>query len=280
MKLRRLNNGLDAVRILTGEQAPELAVLDWMMPGADGLSVCRQVRERSASYVYLLLFTARDGDRDLIEALDAGADDFVTKPLNISEMQARLRSGQRILDLQERLLQATERLRLESARDQLTGLWNRTMILDLLHRELRRARQEGHLLSVVLADIDYFKKVNDTYGHAAGDAVLRITAGQMASVLRDYDFLGRFGGEEFLIVLPKCDPEKAIEVANRLRAAVSSQPVEVRDGQQITVTMSLGTACAVNCEVDAAALIAAADLALYDAKEQGRNRSVQGNTLR
>jgi diguanylate cyclase (GGDEF)-like protein len=263
-------DGQQAIEASRSADSPRLAILDWIMPGADGLAVCRAVRERGGPYVYVILLTARDRHEDMLAALDAECDDFLRKPFDSVELRARLRSGERVLDLQERLLRAQEQLRHDATHDRLTGLWNRGMIVDELEREVARAKREQHPLTIVIGDVDHFKAVNDTYGHAAGDEVLRETAKRMASVRRNYDSIGRYGGEEFLLILPGCDLQQAVPVAERVRCTVSS---EVSIGPiKWPVTISLGVASYSDTVNDAASLIAAADEALYRAKAKGRNR--------
>jgi diguanylate cyclase (GGDEF)-like protein len=264
-------DGHQAVEILMRPDGPRLAVVDWMMPGLDGLEVCRRVRQRTAPYTYVILLTARDRQEDVLAGLDAGADDFLTKPFDVVELRARLRSGERVLELQEALFAAVEALRHQATRDALTGLWNRGLVLDGLARELHRAEREERALSVIIVDLDHFKRVNDTHGHPAGDAVLRQAADRFRSALRGYDMIGRYGGEEFLIVLPGCEEARACQVAERLRKALAARPIEAA-GAVVSVTASLGLACATEPGTDSVALIKAADQALYRAKSNGRNR--------
>jgi len=264
-------NGSAAIEVLVGPDAPRLAILDWQMPGADGLAVCRAARVRADRYVYVLLLTAHDRREDLLAALDAEADDFLTKPFDIVELQARLRSGERVLALQERLLETQEALRHEATHDRVTGLWNRGMISDQLTTALQRMRREGHPIAVILADVDRFKQVNDRYGHAAGDAVLREVAARMRSVLRSYDSIGRYGGEEFLFVLPGADATVAAQIAERARQAAAASPIDI-GASSLPVTVSFGVAATREAPADPAALVADADAALYRAKAGGRNR--------
>jgi len=170
-------SGTEAWRILESADAPRLAVLDWMMPGMDGVDICRGVRSANREpYIYILLLTARTDSQDLIEGMDAGADDYLTKPFNAHELRVRLQAGRRILDLQEELLKAREALREQATHDGLTGLLNRNSILETLDDEISRATRAGHPVSVLMADLDRFKSINDTHGHLAGDAVLREAA--------------------------------------------------------------------------------------------------------
>lgn len=266
-----VGDGLSATAVLLGPDGPRVAILDWMMPGTTGLEVCRLVRERPVPYVYILLLTTRDRREDIVAGLDAGADDFLTKPFDAFELRARLRPGERIVDLQEGLIEAREALRELSIRDSLTGLWNRRMILDQLGSELSRARRDGKPLAVAIADLDHFKRVNDSFGHATGDAVLREAAKRMRSAVRDCDFIGRYGGEEFLLVLPGCDGAAGRLVAERVRGRIAAGPVQTDEGL-VPTTVSLGLAWSATAVVKSDALIDAADDALYRAKAEGRNR--------
>jgi diguanylate cyclase (GGDEF)-like protein len=267
-------DGLAAWQALQGPDAPRLAVLDWVMPGLDGLQLCRLLRQQPATpYTYLLLLTARADREDIVGGLEAGADDYLVKPIDVQELRARLRTGRRILDLQQRLLEAHEGLRHQATHDPLTGVWNRAAVLDSLDRELARGRREGRPVGLVLADVDHFKRVNDSYGHPAGDAVLREVARRLGHALRPYDTLGRYGGEEFLVVLPDCDAAGTLHLAERLRQVVRESAVDVPDGM-IPVTVSLGAASSSpGGPADAPALIWAADRALYRAKGLGRDRA-------
>ncbi len=266
-------DGAEALEALQAEGAPRLAILDWMMPGMDGVEVCRRVRAADREpYQYILLLTARTESQDLVDGMDAGADDYLTKPFNAHELRVRLRAGRRILDLQEELLRAREALREQATHDALTGILNRGAVLETLHIEADRAGRERQPLSVLIADFDHFKLVNDTHGHLAGDAVLREGARRMKSVIRSYDALGRYGGEEFLAVLPGSGRSSARSQAERLREAVAAQPFDA-GGAPIPVTCSVGIASRPALSgADVDALIREADLALYKAKKRGRNR--------
>ncbi|MEX2261956.1 MAG: diguanylate cyclase [Bryobacteraceae bacterium] len=257
---------------LRSNDPPQMALLDWGLPGIREAHLCRRIRESAGTrYVYIVLLTSVNESDGVVEALDFGADDFVTNPFDPHELRARLRTGQRLLQLEARLLSIQEALSEQAARDPLTGLLNRRAIFDIFHRELDRARREGKPLAVVMADLDRFKQVNDTYGHLGGDAVLAEAARRMKASMRSYDHVGRYGGEEFLIVLPGCDTRTGAIQAERLRQEVA-QPISV-SGEEITVTCSYGVASTADVpgwEMDT--LVRLADDALYRAKRKGRNR--------
>jgi two-component system, cell cycle response regulator len=249
-------------------------VLDWMMPGVTGPELCRLVRQRGAEpYTYILLLTSRNEKDDVVEGMDSGADDYITKPFDKHELKVRLRAGTRIVDLQEQLVTAREALRVQATRDYLTQLWNRSSILEILQRELDRSERTGTPVGVVVADLDHFKSINDTYGHFAGDAALKESARRMESSTRSYDSVGRYGGEEFLIVLPGVDAEGVRLQSERMRLGIAATPVPTQEAA-LDVTCSFGCSSGVGGRVTAEALIRAADQGLYRAKRAGRNRSV------
>jgi two-component system cell cycle response regulator len=268
-------DGTEAWEILERPDAPRLAILDWMMPGLTGLEICRKVREKGGEpYIYILLLTSKSLKEDLIQGLEAGADDYITKPFDNHELNVRLRAGRRIVELQDELLTTREALREQATHDALTRLWNRHAIFDMLHKELARGTREHSPVGVLLLDLDHFKNINDTYGHVAGDAVLRETARRMMASVRPYDGIGRYGGEEFLIILPGCDEAMTQKQAERIRNAIGKEPMNLAESSA-RVTASFGATTALpgnKCDVEQ--LIHVADEALYRAKALGRDRSV------
>jgi len=266
-------NGLLAWEILQAEDSPRLVLADWMMPGLDGPELCRRLRQTNQiDYHYVILLTSRDSKEDLLDGLNAGADDYITKPYLAQELEVRLRVGKRIVSLQKSLQEALEVQRYQAQHDPLTGLLNHGEILRILDQELQRADRQGSNLTVMMGDLDHFKQVNDTYGHVAGDAVLAEVSDRMKNNLRLYDSIGRYGGEEFLLVLPGCSQDEAVIIADRIMNSIRDNPIVFHD-QQIAVTISLGVAFNHSEPggkmVD---IIQAADTAMYQAKQNGRNR--------
>ena len=266
-------NGKEALEILSKDDPPRLAILDWMMPELDGVEVCRRVREQNREpYIYILLLTAKDTAEELIEGMEAGADEYLRKPVNTQELRVRIRAGRRIIDLQEELVRARELLRRQASRDCLTEFFNRGAMFEVLNRELKRAERESTTLSLIMTDLDHFKQINDKFGHPAGDTVLRETARRMAACVRPYDAPCRYGGEEFVIVMPGCELADAIARAEDICAQVAAAPIQVPEGL-IYVTCSVGvTATSGPGGFDSSALLHEADQALYMAKNNGRNR--------
>jgi two-component system, cell cycle response regulator len=267
-------DGARAWKILQQDFPPQLLILDWMMPVMNGLELCRKVRERNqAPYQYILLATAKDAKQDLVRGLEAGADDYLTKPFDRSELQARLRACNRILTLQDDQIRAQELLRFQATHDQLTGALNRAEIMNTLRRELGRGALAKTATGLLMLDIDYFKNINDTYGHLTGDAVLKEVTQRIIKAVRGYDSVGRYGGEEFVVVLPCCDRIQIDQGAERVRSAVDSEPILVNQSQ-VSVTVSIGASVIANGSISDAEMLAAADNALYRAKAIGRNRTI------
>lgn len=268
-----VEDGAAAWSVFADPTPPQILVADWRMPRMDGLDLCRRIRSRRAApYVYVVLVTAEDAPEALVQGFGAGADDFVAKPYRAAELLVRIRAGERLIRLQQELLAAQEELRIQATHDSLTRILNRGTILSVLARDCARAVRSGGPLSVVLADLDHFKYVNDEYGHVAGDVVLVESARRMREALRECDAIGRYGGEEFLMVLPDCDVDGAARVAERVRQSLADSPIRVL-GASIPVTGSFGVA-SYDPRRDSIATVAAADGALYRAKAEGRNRVV------
>jgi two-component system cell cycle response regulator len=272
-------DGKSAWDQLNAPEAPRIALLDWMMPGRNGVDVCREMRaNRPQPYTYILLLTAKDAKESVVEGLESGADDYLTKPFHPQELKARLRVGIRLLELEDSLVQAREAMRFKATHDALTGVWNRGTILETLEREMTRSQREGGSLGVLIGDLDHFKSVNDTYGHLTGDEVLREATARMQSCVRSYDAVGRFGGEEFLILLPGCDAAATADKAEQLRAAIGKGPVETITGP-LQITISIGAVATGDWpEENSNQVLLMIDAALYRAKEEGRNRVVMAGT--
>jgi two-component system cell cycle response regulator len=267
-----VENGMLAKDELCRQDGPRLALLDWVMPELDGPGVCREVRQKTDhSYVYMVLLTSKESKEDTVAGLESGADDYLTKPFNPEELKARLRTGQRILDLEDKLVEAREEMRFRATHDALTRLWNRGVIMDLLARELSRSHREGTNIAVILGDLDHFKKINDTHGHLVGDDVLRETSRRLLASVRSYDYIGRYGGEEFLMVLSNCDEHHAFARADQIRKAISRKPTQTATGP-LNVTMSLGLLLSKDWgSRPVGEVLNEVDTALYAAKAAGRD---------
>lgn len=274
------------------EKGADILLTDWHMPGMSGLQLCRAVRATEAiDFLYIIVFTGRVGHGSLVKALDAGANDFLTKPVNHDELLARLRNAMRIISLQADLAKrnrevllanarmaiasrdladANQRLRVLATTDDLTGFLNRREAMARLEKYWASVERNPAPLSVILLDIDRFKRFNDTYGHAVGDLVLREMTKALRKTSRSSDELCRLGGEEFLIVCPNTPEEAAAIAAERFRAAVESLELH-HDDQTLAVTISLGVAEKTPAMTGPDDVISAADEALYVAKESGRN---------
>jgi diguanylate cyclase (GGDEF)-like protein len=261
-------NGGSALRALNQPNAPRMAVVDWNMGTINGPELCRILRGRSP-YVYVVLTTAREGRKPLVEAMNSGSDGYVQKPVDPDELEAWLVAGQRIVELQDRMLRIQAELERRATHDVLTSARNRASLLEILARELKRTQRTKVHTGIVLLDIDHFKTINDTMGHPVGDEVLVEFAARCQRIVREYDVFGRYGGEEFLLVVPAGNLPDTSAVASRLLATVSKHPFATTAGP-VTVTTSAGVASTGQGYLDSDALIAAADVALYQAKRAGR----------
>ena len=285
---RLSSRGFEVETASNGEEAlervranpPHLILLDVMMPLMDGYEVSRRIKtDPTLPYIPIILVTARDSTQDKVEGLDAGADDYLTKPVNFPELEARVRSMLRIKRLQDELDEknreletANKRLRKLSITDGLTGLFNHRHVHELLHEEFERSKRTGEPLAVAMLDLDHFKRVNDTYGHPTGDVILYETAQILHDTAREIDMAGRYGGEEFVMILPGTTEAEASRFAERVRHRVAEHVF--RDGStEVRMTVSAGVASYPELDADApGTLLRRADEALYAAKEGGRNR--------
>ncbi len=283
--------GNQAWKILSREDRPQVAILDWRLPGLNGLALCRRLRAiapqtahldlesilqspvQESKYTYLVILSQKTHKEHIVKGFEAGADDFIIKPFNNEELQARVRAGIRIIELQNSLLEAQRKLRILARTDELTAILNRRAILENISTEMDRAFREKRFLSLAILDIDHFKQVNDTYGHDAGDIALKECVRRIQSIIRTYDLLGRFGGEEFIFIIPGAAPEEAFQVCERIRSEIENHPFTL-NYESITLTVSQGLALW-NSTDTLDALVKKADTALLNAKNQGRNRVIR-----
>jgi len=252
-----------------------LLVVDWMMPVMNGLELCKKIREAETShYVYIIFLSAKGEKKDIVRGFKAGADDYLTKPFDKEELFSRINVGLRVIRLEQALKAANQKLYLLATLDGLTKILNRRELLNRLKEELSQASRKRTTFYLFMLDIDHFKKVNDEYGHEAGDKVLIEVVNRIKSRLRSYDVVGRYGGEEFLIGISKADKGIAREIAERLRRCICEKPFNV-GGRDLTVSISIGLAeVKPSRNIDLEAAIRKADTALYKAKQRGRNRVV------
>jgi len=280
------SNGREALSMAL-EHRPQLIITDWIMPEMDGISFCRALREtRVGRGIYVLILTSMEDENRLVEAFEAGVDDFVVKPFSPKALRARLRAGQRVIQLQQEVESDREEIRRFAAElamtnrrlqqaalvDPLTDIPNRRYAMDRMHQEWAAADRSRHPLACMMIDVDHFKRINDTYGHDTGDAVLRRTAEALKASARAQDVICRIGGEEFLVICPNTDLDAAAQCAERLRSAVATTRVQVGT-LSLQTTISVGVAAMDKGMLGPDALIKAADQAVYAAKQAGRNRS-------
>jgi diguanylate cyclase (GGDEF)-like protein len=266
-------NGQVALAELLKDHGPQLAVVDWLMPGLEGTEICRRVRQvEGRPYIYIILLSQKSGRQAVVEGFNAGADDYIVKPVDPAELFSRLRAGRRIIESQAEMIRMREELTRQALFDPVAGTLNRRGGFLAMERELARSARNGTPVSVVLCDLDHFKAVNDEHGHLAGDEVLRTAASRIASRIRPYDSISRYGGEEFLLVIPGCTVDFAVAITERCRERLMATPIRIGD-VRISVTASFGICSSSWREgLRPEDLIAAADGALYRAKRAGRNR--------
>jgi len=268
-----VDNGVEACRILEQKDVPQIAILDWVMPGLDGLEVCRRLRESERGgdrYTYVIILTGRSEREDIVTGIDAGADDYIVKPFDTKELNARLHAGQRIVDLQTALRAANKKLLFMSRLDPLTGALSHNAILDDLDLAMYRSRRERQPLGIALVDVDDLKGKNESYGRGAGDQILQDCVRRMNGCLRRTDGLGRLGGDEFFLILPGVDFAKGSLVCERIRSAVSGKEIQFGDYLfRVTVSQSLALWDG-SAGVDD--LVVSAQRNLAATKDRGENR--------
>ena len=269
-------NGHDALRTLK-ENFFSIVISDWMMPEMDGIELCKVIRNTDfPGYIFFILITSRDAKDDLVLGLEAGADDYLTKPFNHAELRARLNTAERILKLEKSLKEANEAIRLLSITDPLTNSYNRVYLIQCLPQEISRVQRYGRPLSIIMCDLDHFKLINDEYGHQAGDIVLqKFVESIKRNIRQGIDWIARYGGEEFIIVLLETNLKEASLLAERLRKAVSENVIDIGE-TQLRIPASFGVTCLpsanITNEASVELLIKEADTCLYSAKKEGRNR--------
>jgi two-component system, cell cycle response regulator len=253
------------------EKSFRIAILDWEMPGMNGIDLCKKIRRLSKQekeiYVYIILLTGKNSQEEIIKGLSSGADDYITKPFDTMELRVRLKNAERIILTQDR-----ERLR--ATTDNLTQIWSRNKILEFLKEEVEREGRYGEIVGLIMIDIDFFKKINDNYGHPVGDQVLRKVADRLQNSMRRYDKIGRYGGDEFIAVFPRCGHEQVKSVAERLRKSICRKKINTDTGP-MKITVSIGGTCSQNHpSISSEELIKISDKALILAKKKGRNNSM------
>lgn len=269
-------NGKEALELCSKEFYP-IIITDRIMPEMGGIELCRAIRERqSDNYIYIIMITSMNSSDDLLEGLAAGADEYLFKPVNQAELSMRLKSANRILTLESNLQHKIRMVEELTIRDHLTRVYNRNYMDLHLTNEIKRAYRYEHPLSVIMVDIDHFKRVNDTYGHQAGDEAIRSCAECICRSVRDsVDWVVRYGGEEFMVVLPETDSHGSLVVAERIRTKIAAKKIEYHT-HTLGLTVSLGVATMVPSDfqhpLSPDVLLRAADQCLYQAKHAGRNR--------
>jgi len=275
-----VTNGRAAWDLLQRPDPPGLIILDWMMPGMSGEEICRKLRQKESGFhPYIIMLTGKGQKEDFVRGFDAGVDDYLTKPFDQEELRVRIHAGERIVRLQIESAVAVKSLRKQATHDDLTGILNRAAVFGELQKELGRISRTSESVAVVMSDLDHFKPINDTYGHHVGDHVLVEVAKAMVTVTRSYESVGRYGGDEFLLVLTDCELETAVHVADRCRREIASREI-IFAGSTIPVTASFGVACSRQLEQPSEEqLIRTADAALYQAKNKGRDFVVAAKNL-
>lgn len=266
--VHEVENGKSAYQTLEENKDIQLVLMDWEMPGMSGLELASKLRKMEDRFFYIIMLTGNSGTKNLVQAIEAGSDDFISKPFYPEEVRVRLKSGMRVIE-QERKLSKL------ASFDALTQVWNRRMIIKWLHSGWNTAKRHDSRMGVLLFDLDYFKKINDTYGHHCGDEALKLFSERVQGQIRSTDFFGRYGGEEFLLVAPLSDHAELEDLANRIRQDVESAVLTLDSGDRISMTTSIGVTEMSDSDHDAENMLKRADEALCKAKIAGRNTVVR-----
>ena len=252
--------------VLLASDDPLIAIIDCSAPGLEGLDVFRNIRATIKNRgVYLILLTSRTDTCFLTEAIEAGANNYITRATGYADLRICIETGRRLLELEQAVAA-------RSTRDTLTGLYTRDAVIDHLNKEMVRCQRERTPLSIVFTDLDGLQQINDRNGHLVGDAVLREVSRRVGTTLRSYDHLGRYGDDELVMILPKCNTAGALEVAERARMAVAAYPIKSDSGELLTTITSVTATINGKKDVLPQTLLQIAETAMYRAKEEGRNR--------
>jgi diguanylate cyclase (GGDEF)-like protein len=253
---------------------PDLILLDLMMPEITGIEVCKTLKsDRLYHNLPIIFLTASNEQNDLVKAFEEGAVDYITKPFQKYELLARVKTHLELKQIRDQLEKAYSQLESLVSTDYLTGISNRRHLFQLGEKEFSRARRYHRPLSVLMLDLDHFKKINDTYGHDIGDETLKIVARTIKDCLRSVDGFGRFGGEEFVVFLPETEIEAAGKVGDRIRQAIAAMSIQIEEAT-VQVTISVGVASMTEQDQALYHILKRADRALFQAKHQGRNQVV------
>lgn len=274
-----VEDGEAAWQVMQGGEPPRLLLLDWEMPKLSGLELCKRIRKQESSNPpFIILLTARSHTDDIVSGLEFGANDYISKPFENAELRARLQVGRRMLDLQQELNSAKEEMAFQASHDALTGLMNRRAVMACMEQEMARSMRNLQPLYIGICDIDHFKNINDSCGHLGGDAILQEVARRFNATVRSYDHIGRYGGEEFLILI-QSNESQVEELFERILKAIGDEPfVYEQENLQVTISCGVMPFLPKRGEMTATALLAAADAAMYEAKNSGRNRIVFSQT--